>query len=67
MTILLLLIPLGLAMGLVGLGAFAWCLRSGQYEDLAGAAVRILQDEDGPPRRPARPDEAETTEETSRC
>lgn len=65
MTILFLLIPIGLALGLVGLGAFSWCLRSGQYEDLAGAAVRILHDEDGPPKRKGWSDAPETSKETS--
>lgn len=40
------LIPIALLMGLAGLGAFLWALRSGQYEDLDGAAVRILIDEE---------------------
>lgn len=42
------LIPVALLMGLAGLGAFLWALRSGQYEDLDGAAVRILIDEEMP-------------------
>lgn len=42
------LIPIALLMGLAGLGAFLWALRSGQYEDLDGAAVRILIDEEMP-------------------
>ena len=45
------LIPIGLGMGLVGLGAFLWSLRTGQYEDLDGAAERILLEED-PDDRP---------------
>lgn len=49
MTILGFMIPLALAMGLVGLGAFFWAMRSGQFEDLDGAANRILIDEDGQP------------------
>ncbi|MFM5918167.1 MAG: cbb3-type cytochrome oxidase assembly protein CcoS [Novosphingobium sp.] len=41
------LIPIALAMGLVGLTAFFWAMRSGQYEDMDGAANRILiEDED---------------------
>ncbi|WBU58718.1 cbb3-type cytochrome oxidase assembly protein CcoS [Paracoccus sediminicola] len=48
MTILHLLIPVTLAMGVVGLGAFFWSLRSNQYDDLAGDATRILHDEDTP-------------------
>lgn len=41
-----LLIPLALLMGLAGLAAFFWSLRSGQYDDLDGAAVRILIDDE---------------------
>ena len=40
------LIPIALAMGLVGLGAFFWAMRSGQFEDLDGAANRILIEEE---------------------
>jgi len=43
-----LLIPIALGLGLLGLGAFFWSLRSGQFEDLDGAALRILIDEDKP-------------------
>ena len=45
MTALLILIPAALGLGLVGLGAFIWALRSGQFEDLDGAAVRILDND----------------------
>ena len=41
------LIPVALLLGLGGLWAFLWSLNSGQYEDLDGAALRILID-DGP-------------------
>ena len=40
------LIPVALFLGGVGLVAFIWALRSGQYEDLDGAAERVLLDED---------------------
>ena len=43
---LALLIPLALLMGLAGLAAFFWSLSSGQYDDLDGAAVRILIDDE---------------------
>jgi cbb3-type cytochrome oxidase maturation protein len=46
MTVLLYLIPIALALGLAGLGAFLWSLRTGQYEDLEGAALRVLADDD---------------------
>ncbi|AOR77547.1 MULTISPECIES: cbb3-type cytochrome oxidase assembly protein CcoS [Sphingomonadaceae] len=48
MTILGFMIPLSLAMGLCALGTFFWTMRSGQYEDMDGAANRILIDEDAP-------------------
>jgi cbb3-type cytochrome oxidase maturation protein len=46
MESLLLLIPLAIALGLLGLCAFLWALRSGQFEDLDGAAQRILIDDE---------------------
>jgi cbb3-type cytochrome oxidase maturation protein len=45
MTGLLILIPAALFLGAVGLAAFLWSLRSGQFDDLDGAAVRILTDD----------------------
>ena len=48
MDILLYLIPIALFLGLIGLLAFLWALRSGQFEDLDGAANRILFDDDEP-------------------
>ncbi len=52
MNILLLLIPAALILGVIGLGAFLWALKSGQFEDLDGAANRILYDEEEPPKPP---------------
>lgn len=46
MSAMAVLIPVGIAMGAVGLGMFLWSLRSGQYEDMDGAAERILDDQD---------------------
>ena len=50
------LIPISLILGAAGLGLFLWTLRDGQYEDLDGAAQRILYEDDkprpGPPRSP---------------
>ena len=45
------LVPVALALGLTGLAAFMWCLRSGQYDDLAGSAERILFDDGDVPLR----------------
>jgi cbb3-type cytochrome oxidase maturation protein len=49
MTGLALLIPLALFLGLTGLAAFFWAMKAGQFEDLDGAALRILIDEDPEP------------------
>ncbi len=46
MTGLALLIPIALGMGLMGLAAFLWSMRAGQYDDMEGAAHRILIDEE---------------------
>ncbi|MGH6760293.1 MAG: cbb3-type cytochrome oxidase assembly protein CcoS [Phyllobacterium sp.] len=50
MTVLLTLIPIALFLGTIGLVAFLWSLKSGQYDDLDGAANRILIDDDAPDR-----------------
>ena len=50
MNVLIYLVPLALLLGLTGLVAFLWSLKSGQYDDLDGAAVRILADDDVPSR-----------------
>jgi len=49
MEILVILVPLALALGLAGLLAFLWSLKSGQYDDLEGAAWRAIADDDEPP------------------
>ena len=46
MNVLVYLVPMALALGLTGLAAFVWSLHNGQYEDLDGAAVRMLDDDD---------------------
>ncbi len=55
MDILIYLIPLALALGALALVAFVLAIRGGQFEDLEGAATRILYD-DGPLPRPVRPE-----------
>lgn len=51
MTAMVFLIPISLVMALVGLAAFLWTFRSGQYDDPKGDAERVLLDhlETGPP------------------
>ena len=51
MNVLVYLVPMALALGLTGLAAFLWSLRAGQYDDLEGAAMRILDDEDVKPHQ----------------
>lgn len=48
MTGLAILIPIALALGLCGLGAFFWAMHSGQFDDLDGDALRILVDDESP-------------------
>lgn len=45
MNIILLLAPFSVLLGLMAVGAFVWSLRSGQYDDIQGAAARILIDD----------------------
>lgn len=54
MDVLLWLIPAAVGLGLLGLLAFLWALKSGQFDDLDGAAHRILFDDD-PPSGSSRP------------
>ncbi len=46
MNILVILIPASLFLGLLGLVAFVWTVRSDQYDDSKGNASRILMDDD---------------------
>lgn len=46
MTSLVVLIPVALGLGLLGLATFFWAMRDGQFDDLDGAAHRVLIDEE---------------------
>ena len=50
MMALLWLLPISAALAAGGLALFLWCARSGQFEDLDGAAWRILNDDETGPR-----------------
>jgi cbb3-type cytochrome oxidase maturation protein len=52
MTGIALLIPIALGLGLLGLFAFFWSLKSGQFDDLDGAGLRILIDDEEDAPRP---------------
>lgn len=60
MMALVWLIPIALFLGLLGLGAFLWALRSGQFEDLEGASWRAIADSErpGPARTMSQSDDA---------
>ncbi|MCO5734814.1 cbb3-type cytochrome oxidase assembly protein CcoS [Rhizobium sp. SSA_523] len=48
MNMLIYLIPIALFLGALGLAGFLWSLRSGQYDDLDGAAWRVLEEDEDP-------------------
>ena len=54
MEVMVILVPLALGLGLVGLLGFLWSLKSGQYDDLEGAAWRAIADDE--PAREGPPD-----------
>ncbi len=45
MNVLAFLVPVALLLGIIWVGVFMWTLKSGQYDDLEGEALRILDDE----------------------
>jgi cbb3-type cytochrome oxidase maturation protein len=49
---ILLLIPVALGLGLLGLFAFFWAVGRGQFDDLDGAALRIFMDDEPPAKEP---------------
>jgi len=59
MSVLLFLVPIALLLGLLGLIAFFWSLRSGQFDDLDGAAHRILIDDGDIDEKGAEEEEGE--------
>ncbi len=46
MDVLIILVPLAIGLGMIGLVAFIWALRTGQFDDVDGAALRMLSDDD---------------------
>jgi len=54
MSALIYLIPAALFLGLLGLAGFLWALKSGQFDDLDGAAHRILLDDEDKPLPPRK-------------
>jgi cbb3-type cytochrome oxidase maturation protein len=54
MEVMVILVPLALGLGFVGLLAFLWSLKSGQYDDLEGAAWRAIADDDEEGEKPAQ-------------
>lgn len=58
MNILLLLGPFSVFLGLMAVGAFVWTLRTSQYDDIQGAAERIMIEDDDNPDSSANGDGA---------
>lgn len=48
MNVLLYMIAAALGLAILALAGFLWALRTGQFEDPAGASWRALNDEDRP-------------------
>jgi len=46
MNVLVFLIPVSLLLGTLGFLGFLWTIKSDQYDDLEGAAARMLLDDD---------------------
>jgi cbb3-type cytochrome oxidase maturation protein len=71
MEVLVFLVPLAVALGAVGLMAFLWSLKNGQYDDLDGAAWRAIVDDDEPAEGPSKPkpeaDQQQLTGTTADC
>ena len=51
MEVLVFLVPLAITLGGLGLAAFLWSLRNGQYDDLDGAAWRAIADDEPAEKR----------------
>ncbi|MBF0246763.1 MAG: cbb3-type cytochrome oxidase assembly protein CcoS [Alphaproteobacteria bacterium] len=68
MDVLIYMIPIALTMGLLALAGFLWSLKSGQFEDMEGAANRILFDDLPVPPKAKEPprDAGENSSEDSR-
>jgi len=54
MNVLVILIPVSLLLGVIGLAAFIWTLKNDQYSDPEGDAARILLDDDPTPSDPEK-------------
>ena len=48
MNVLVYLVPMAIGLGLIGLFAFLWAMKTGQFDDLEGAAWRAISDDDLP-------------------
>jgi len=49
MDVVIYLLAAALFLGLLGLGAFVWSLKTGQFDDMEGSARRAIMDDDDEP------------------
>ncbi len=61
MEVLVFLVPMALGLGLVGLFGFLWSLKSGQYDDIEGAALRAIADDEPVPPSEVKPQKVRST------
>ncbi len=53
------LLPGMLLLGIVGVAVFFWAVRNGQYDDMDGAANRVLLDDDDKPEQEKKPEQSD--------
>lgn len=59
------LLPGMLLLGIVGVAVFFWAVRNGQYDDMEGAAHRVLMDDDEPAEPTAETDDSNNDDDDS--
>lgn len=58
------LLPGMLLLGIVGVAVFFWAVRNGQYDDMDGAANRVLLDDDDRPEQEKKPEQSDQNAES---
>jgi cbb3-type cytochrome oxidase maturation protein len=61
MNIIFISIPISLILVAIGVAAFFWAVRSGQFDDLDSPAYSILMDDDDQPRNKKKADQEDAS------